>query len=203
MIKVKMSAFKRIPLIASKQESSTFEIPEKILKNENILRCKRDATNRDTCQQLFLIGIGTNLGYSFVIQKPRKKSSKAMNSFIIEKIYDEDDNLIFDKDSTESSLGDEKVDKKTYISNSNDFLINLYENKHNCYIERKKNRKDCKSKQFQRIDRIHFNNYKYTYSYIKEIGLLMNKKLEKELVDSNCIIRSYNKEIVDYYTMFF
>lgn len=157
-------------------------------KRELTVKAKRDSTNRDACQQMFLIALLLHMNYSIILRKPRKKSTKTLQLFVIDRIMNSEGNLVFDINNFSSNSSDEKINRRNLDSYTNSTMIKLLEN-HNAYFEIKKGKKAEKTSQFDRIERVNIENQNYGYSHIKNIGLSMNEIIRNNIQSNNFVFR--------------
>lgn len=166
-----------------KEEKKQHEIQ---LKKEISIKAKRDSANRDACQQLFLIHFLLSHGYTIILRKPRKKSKKSLQLFIIDRIINKSGLILFDINSFSMTSSDEKINRRNLDAFTNSSMISLVKNC-NCQINIKKGKKAEKTSQFERIERIISNDHIIMYSTIKSIGQKMYNIVEKQLINNSFI----------------
>ena len=157
-------------------------------KKEMSVKAKRDSTNRDACQQLFLISLLLQFNYTVIIRKPRKKSTKTLQLFVIDRIMNPSGTLVFDINDFSSTSTDEKINRRNLDSYTNATMIKLLK-EHNGYVEIKKGKKAEKTSQFDRIERVNIENQIYSYSHIKNIGNAMNEIIRNNIQNNNFVFR--------------
>ena len=180
------STFSSHHVTQSTSSQTTSPNPER--KKELSVKAKRDSTNRDACQQLFLIFLLLQNNYTVIIRKPRKKSTKTLQLFVIDRILSPEGATVYDINDFSSSSTDEKINRRNLDSHTNTTMINLLK-EHNAYIEIKKGKKAEKTSQFDRVERVNFLNQNYTYSHIKTIGNDMNTIIRDQIKTNNFVLK--------------
>ena len=170
------------------ERSHSSSSPRPKERKESAVKAKRDSTNRDACQQMFLIALLLHYNYSVIIRKPRKKSTKTLQLFVVDRIMDPTGMMVYDINNFSSNSDDEKINRRNLDSHTNTTMIDLLKN-HNAYFEIKKGKKAEKTSQFDRIERVNIGNQMYSYSHIKNIGVAMNDVIRENIQNNNFVFR--------------
>lgn len=151
-------------------------------RKESITSAKRESANRDAFQQHFLIATMVLLKHTVVIAKPRKKSTKTAQLYVIESITNASGEKVFDHNEVVATSSDEKINRRNFDSYVNNKMIEIARN-NNCFVDFRETKKALKTTQYERIERIVVNGIQRSQSEIREIGEKTNERIQ-ELIKS-------------------
>ena len=167
-------------------------------KKDQVLISKRNGTNRDACQQSFLISLLIFLGFEFHINKLYKKGKTTLQLYTINSIFYNGE-CKFNQQMLTDLPSDQKLRRRNIDSITNRIMIDLINQFDICSLSLKKGKTGTKCEEMMRLTKAIVNKREYETDEIYSIGHEVNYQINQLLNSQGAVIMPGDKRFIHHF----